>query len=90
MRHNRDIISIFFTMKIYSKEYTQYTIFKIQMKFSLNYPKSELLDFSKGTKIRFETAVVKEPSVFDPLKVYCVSKLYSLILDGTLKYQRLR
>ena len=90
MRHNRDIISIFFTMKIYSNEYTQYTIFKIQKKISLNIPNLSYWIFSKGTKKRFETAVVKEPSVFEPLKVYCMSKLYSLILDGTLKYQRLR
>ena len=27
--------------------------------------------FSKGLKNEFETAVVNEPSVFEPLKVYC-------------------
>ena len=27
--------------------------------------------FSKGLKNEFETAVVKEPSVFEPLKFYC-------------------
>ena len=31
-----------------------------------NHPK-----FSKGPKNNFETAVVNEPSVFEPLKVYC-------------------
>ena len=27
--------------------------------------------FSKGLKNEFETAVVNEPSVFEPLKLYC-------------------
>ena len=31
--------------------------------------------FSKGFKNEFETAMVNEPSVFEPLKVYCISKL---------------
>ena len=32
------------------------------------------MDFSKGFKNEFETAVVNEPSVFEPLKFYCTSK----------------
>ena len=28
--------------------------------------------FSKGLKIEFETAVVNEPSVFEPLNFYCI------------------
>ena len=28
--------------------------------------------FSKGHKDEFETAMVNEPSVFEPLKFYCV------------------
>ena len=28
-------------------------------------------DFSKGLKNEFETAVVNEPSVFEPLKFHC-------------------
>ena len=35
----------------------------------LNLP---LWDFSKGLKNEFETAVVDEPSVFEPLKFYCM------------------
>ena len=31
--------------------------------------------FTKGLKNEFETAVVNEPSVFEPLKFYCRSKL---------------
>ena len=29
-------------------------------------------DFFKGLKNKFETAVVNEPSVFEPLKFYCI------------------
>ena len=54
--------------------YTQDTIFNIQRK----YPKSKLSQicrygsFSKGLKNEFETAVVNEPSVFEPVKFYCI------------------
>ena len=38
----------------------------------LNYPKTAALRFfSKGLKNEFETAVVNESSVFEPLKFYC-------------------
>ena len=57
-----------------SNEYTQYTIFNIQKKFNLNYSKSAAMGyFNKGLKIEFETAMVNEPSVFEPLKFYCTS-----------------
>ena len=52
-------------------EYTQYTIFSIKKKITLYYPKSTPMGFSKGLKNEFETAVVNEPSVFEPLKFYC-------------------
>ena len=51
-----------------SNEYTQYTIFNIKRKIDLNYLKSA---FCKGHKYEFETAMVNEPSVFEPLKFYC-------------------
>ena len=55
-----------------ANEYTQYTIFNIKKKIALNYPKSAAtVSFSKGLKIEFETAVVNEPSVIEPLKFYC-------------------
>ena len=39
----------------------------------LNYPKSAAMSlFSYGLKNEFETAVVNEPSVFEPLKFYCI------------------
>ena len=55
-----------------SNEYTQNTIFNMKKKNTLNYPKSAAMGFfSKGLKNEFETAVVNEPSVFEPLKLYC-------------------
>ena len=44
---------------------------------TLNYPKSAATGFfSKGLKNEFETAVVNKPSVFEPMKFYCISFLY--------------
>ena len=87
-----DIFSIFFNMKVCCvfssesphrgdcNEYTQYTIFNIKQKISLNYPKSAaMVFFSKGLKNKFETAVVKEPSVFEPLKFYCMQVLIEIL-----------
>ena len=55
-------------------EYTQYTIFNMNKKNTLNYPKSAAVGFfSKGLENKFETSVVNEPSVFEPLKFYCIS-----------------
>ena len=58
----------------------QYTLFNIKIE---NHPKlSEICSngiFSKGLKIEFETTLVNEPSVFEPLKVYCISKVVELL-----------
>ena len=55
-----------------SIECTQYTIFNIKKeKSSLIILSLPLWDFIKGLKNEFETAVVNEPSVFEPLKFYC-------------------
>ena len=58
-----------------SNEYTQYTIFNIKKK--QNYSKlSQICNYgicSNGPKKEFETAVVNEPSVFEPLKFFCIS-----------------
>ena len=57
-----------------SNEYTQHTIFNIKKKINPNYLKSAAMGFcSKGLKNEFETAGVNEPSVFEPLKFYCIS-----------------
>ena len=34
--------------------------------------------FSWGLKNEFETAVVNEPSVFEPLKFYCICNLHTV------------
>ena len=60
-----------------SNEYTPHIIFNKKKKKSaliiLNLP---LLDFSKGLKNEFETAVVDKPSVLEPLKFFCNSYIY--------------
>ena len=49
-----------------SNEYTQYTIFNIKKKITLNYPKSAAMEFcSKGLKKEFQTAMLNEPSEFE-------------------------
>ena len=55
---------------------TQYTVLNIKKKITLNYPTSAAIGFfPKGLKNEFETAVVNEPPVFEPLKFYCSSDL---------------
>ena len=41
--------------------------FQYKRKITLNYSKSAAMGFCR----EFDTAVVNEPSVFEPLKVYC-------------------
>ena len=84
MRFNRDSFSIFFNMKVCcvfslesphrgdSNEYTQYTNFNIKRKSDPNYLKYASMGFFPGTKHEFKTAMVNEPSVFEPLKLYCI------------------
>ena len=56
-----------------SNEYTQYTIFQYKKE---NHPKlSQICNYgicSKGLKNKFKTAVVNEPSVFEPLNFCCI------------------
>ena len=52
-----------------------FSIYK-KKEITLNHPKSAAMGFfSKGPKNEFETAVVNEPSVFEPLKFYCILSL---------------
>ena len=52
--------------------------FKIEKKITLNYSKSATMGIcSRGLKNEFKTAMVNEPSVFEPLKFYC-SKYISM------------
>ena len=53
---------------------TQYTIYIIEKKITPDYPKSARMGFfSKGLKNEFETALVNERSVFEPLKFYYIN-----------------
>ena len=70
-----------------SNKYTQYTIFdtkkkKKKKKKKRNSPQIilnlQLWDFSKELKNDFETAVVNELSVFEPLTDYCMCTLRTL------------
>ena len=64
-----------------SNENTQYIIFNIIKE---NHPKlSQICSyriFSKGLKNGFETVVVNEPSVFEPLKFYCTDELALIVV----------
>ena len=56
--------------------YTQYTIINIKKKNHENYPKYNNgcrygILFLLGTQEKFELAMGNEPSVFEPLKLYC-------------------
>ena len=70
-RHNRDIFSIVFNMKICcvfslesphrrnSDEYTQYTIFNLLKIITLNYPKSAAMGFFPGIQRRVRNSCGK-------------------------------
>ena len=69
-----------------SHKYTQYTISQYKKE---NLPKlSQICNYgicSKGHKYEFQTAVMNEPSVFQPLKFYCIM-LSELHKDVTVIY----
>ena len=91
------MFSIFLNIKVYcvfslespyrgdSNVNIQYTIFIIKKRKShqivLNL---QLWDFfSYGLKNEFETSVVNEPSVFEPLKFFCVYKTWQRLKADT-------
>ena len=57
-----------------SNEYTQYTVFNIKKKKKIT-PNLQPTDFFLGTEERVRNSRVNEPSVFEPLKFYCMSDL---------------
>ena len=70
-----------------SNEYTQNTI--SQDKKENHHKLSQICNCgicSKGLKNEFETAMVNEPSVFEPLKFYCICCIETLTADFTLEY----
>ena len=65
-----------------SNEYTQYTISQYEKE---NHPKlSQICSYGIFSKKEFETAVVNEPSVFKPLKFYCISQSILIFLTHFL------
>ena len=92
-RHNRDIFSIFFNMKVYcvfslesphrsdSRVHTVYH-FSNKKKFTPDYLNLQLWDFFLGTQERVRNSrgiFVNELSVFEPLKFYCMWHTHSLV-----------
>ena len=66
-------------------EYTRYTIFNKQKKKKLKLSQIfSCWNFSNGLKNEFETAVINDPSVFKPLKFYCLLQ-YETFLHGANK-----
>ena len=67
------MFSIEWPHRCHSNEYTQYTVYNIKKK---NHTKlSQICSqgiFSLGFKNEIKTAVVDEPSVFEPLKFYSI------------------
>ena len=56
-----------------SNECTQYVILDIKKENHRYYPRFAAMGFSsKGLNNEFETAVASKPSVFEPLKFYCI------------------
>ena len=71
-----------------SNEYTQYTIFQYEKEnHTKNYPNAAAMGFfSKGLKNVFESGVINEPSVFEPLKFYCISYIMTHELTSIITY----
>ena len=65
-----------------SNEYIQYTIFNRNKKNTINTEICSYGHFSKGLKNEFETAVVNDPSVFEPAKFYCISDYWYLYITS--------
>ena len=64
--------------------------FQYKKKFTLIIPNLQFCDFSKGLKNELETAVANEPSVFEPMKFYCIMlnfdrKIQSLLVISKSK-----
>ena len=79
-----DIFSIFFNMKVccvfllespHRGDSIEYTIYHFQYNKEYHSKLAKIYSyrfFSKRLKNEFETDVVNEPSVFEPLKFYCI------------------
>ena len=62
-----------------SNEYTQHTVINMRKKITQNYLKynyvcSYVIFLARDSRTSLETAVVNMPSVFEPLRFYCINK----------------
>ena len=78
-----------------SDEYTQQTIINIKKKITLKYLQYNNVysygSFCLGLENEFEIGVVNEPSVFEPLKIYCsLDFLFLLVQVPALSYQNFK
>ena len=86
---NRDVFTIFFNMNVYcvfsfesphggdSNEYTQYTIFSMKKKNTINYSKSAAMAFFPGTQERGRNSYGKRAITVRAIKVlkfYCINR----------------
>ena len=79
------MFSFFYKMKVYcvfslespqrgnSNKHIQHTILNTKKKITLNYPLSAAMGSLDETLERGRNRVVNEPSVMEPLKVYCTA-----------------
>ena len=58
----------------------------LKKKITLNYPKSAVIGFF--SKRQFEMAVVNRPSVFEPLKFYCVQNVFIFFKRGLANFDQ--
>ena len=74
---NMNVCCVFSLESPHRGDSNEYTIYLLNVK-KENPPKLSQICrygiFSKGLKNEFDTAVVDEPSVFEPLKFYCICK----------------
>ena len=62
--------------------------FNMKKKNTQSYPKSAVMGFfSKGFKNEFERSAVNEPSVFEPLKFYCIWRKVALPMGQKKRFQ---
>ena len=90
------MFSLEFLTRIASSRYrgdstgnSQYTIFNLkQSKSPLIIQNLQQGDFFKGLKNEFETSIINEPSVFEPLKFYCTCILAENVVLAIILFHR--
>ena len=98
--HKREIFRLFFNMEIYcvfslESPHGGDSNANINLPFSIlkktitrTIPNLQPGDYFRGLKNEYETAVINEPSVFDPLKFYCIREITQVLLNVVNVSQR--